>query len=205
MDTKPLFVSRFLRLAAVVLFLAAAVSAQSLGELARQERARKPQPVKPARVFTNDNLPHEGGLTTSDTGSESKAKPGDKTKEGEAKEGEAKEGAGKEAAKKGEGGEAAKTSAEAEKEYREKSSKLRDALALEEKKLDVLQREFNLSSTQYYSDPNKAMNEQYARTELNNRQAEIDKQKAAVDAAKQAVSNLEDELRKKNLPPGWGR
>jgi polyhydroxyalkanoate synthesis regulator phasin len=49
------------------------------------------------------------------------------------------------------------------------------------------------------------MNEQYSRNELNTRQAEIDKQKATVEAARRAISNLEEELRKKNLPPGWAR
>jgi hypothetical protein len=201
-------------LIAMVSLLAAVVCAQSLGEIARQERAKKgaAAPAKASRVFTNENLPHEGGLSTSDTGAAPKAKAGE-AKAGEAKEGEAKEGAAKEGEAKAEGkegekkaeGEAAKPGAEAEKEYREKAAKLRDALATEEKKLDVLQRESNLANIQYYSDPNRAMNEQYSRNEVNTRQAEIDKQKATVEAARRAISNLEDELRKKNLPPGWAR
>jgi hypothetical protein len=191
-------------LVAAVLLLAAAVCAQSLGEIARQERAKKgaAAPAKASRVFTNENLPREGGLSTSDTGAAPKAQAGE-AKEGEAKEGEAK-AEGKEGEKKTEGA-AAKPGPEAEKEYREKAAKLRDALATEERKLDVLQRESNLASIQYYSDPNRAMNEQYSRNELNTRQAEIDKQKATVEAARRAISNLEDELRKKNLPPGWAR
>jgi len=196
-------------LIAMVSLLAAVVCAQSLGEIARQERAKKgvAAPAKASRVFTNENLPREGGLSTNDTGAAPKAKAGE-AKEGEAKEGEAKEGAakaeGKEGEKKTEGA-AAKPAAEAEKEYREKAAKLRDALATEERRLDVLQRESSLASIQYYSDPNRAMNEQYSRNELNTRQAEIDKQKATVEAARRAISNLEDELRKKNLPPGWAR
>jgi len=200
-------------LVAAVLLLAAAVCAQSLGEIARQERAKKgaAAPAKASRVFTNENLPSKGGLSTSDTGAAPKAKAGE-AKEGEAKEGEAK-AEGKEGEKKAEGkegekkteGEAAKPTAEVEKEYREKAAKLRDALATEERRLDVLQRESNLAGIQYYSDPNRAMNEQYSRNELNTRQAEIDKQKATVEAARRAISNLEDELRKKNLPPGWAR
>jgi len=200
-------------LVAAVLLLAAAVCAQSLGEIARQERAKKgvAAPAKASRVFTNENLPRQGGLSTSDTGAAPKAKAGE-AKEGEAKEGEAK-AEGKEGEKKTEGkegekkteGEAAKPTAEVEKEYREKAAKLRDALATEERRLDVLQRESNLAGIQYYSDPNRAMNEQYSRNELNTRQAEIDKQKATVEAARRAISSLEDELRKKNLPPGWAR
>jgi lipopolysaccharide export LptBFGC system permease protein LptF len=192
-------------LVAAVLCLAAAVCAQSLGETARQERAKKgaAAPAKASRVFTNENLPREGGLSTSDTGAAPKDKTEGQAKEGAAKEGEAK-AEGKEGEKKTEGA-AAKPTAEAEKEYREKAAKLREALATEERKLDVLQRESNLAGIQYYSDPNRAMNEQYSRNELNTRQAEIDKQKATIEAARRAISNLEDELRKKNLPPGWAR
>jgi hypothetical protein len=204
MYTKRIRLLKVAGLVAAVLLLAAAVCAQSLGEIARQERAKKgvAAPAKASRVFTNENLPRQGGLSTSDTGAAPKAQAGE-AKEGEAKEGEAK-AEGKEGEKKTEGA-AAKPGAEAEKEYREKAAKLRDALATEEKKLDVLQRESNLASIQYYSDPNRAMNEQYSRNELNTRQAEIDKQKATVEAARRAISNLEDELRKKNLPPGWAR
>jgi hypothetical protein len=211
MSTK--FSCRVLAVMAATLLLAVAVCAQSLGEAARQERAkREAAPLaKASRVYTKDNLPHQGGLSTSsETVDQSKAKAGEKGKEGEAKgkEGEAKEGEAKAESAPGEKkaeGEAAQSNADLEKGYRAQAAKLRDALALEEKKLDILQREFNLSSIQYYSDPNKAMNEQHSRNELNDRQAEIDKQKAAVDAARQALSNLEDELRKKNLPPGWAR
>jgi hypothetical protein len=204
MYTKRIRLLEVAGLVAAVLLLAAAVCAQSLGEIARQERAKKgvAAPAKASRVFTNENLPREGGLSTSDTGAAPKAKAGE-AKEGEAKEGEAK-AEGKEGEKKTEG-EAAKPTAEVEKEYREKAAKLRDALATEERRLDVLQRESNLASIQYYSDPNRAMNEQYSRNELNTRQAEIDKQKATVEAARRAISNLEEELRKKNLPPGWAR
>lgn len=201
-------------LMAAVSLLAAVVCAQSLGEAARQARAKKgvAKPAKASRVFTNENLPREGGLSTSDTGAVPKAKAEEQAKEGAAKEGEAK-AEGKEGEKKAEGkegekkaeGEAAKPTAEVEKEYREKAAKLRDALATEERKLDVLQREFNLAGVQHYSDPNRAMNEQFSRNELNTRQAEIDKQKATVEAARRAFSSLEDELRKKNLPPGWAR
>ncbi|MCX6614531.1 MAG: hypothetical protein NTZ98_00360 [Acidobacteria bacterium] len=209
MYTKRIRLLKVAGLVAAVLLLAAVVCAQSLGEIARQERAKKgaAAPAKASRVFTNENLPREGGLSTSDTGAAPTAKAGE-AKEGAAKEGEAKEGEakaeGKEGEKKTESA-AAKPGAEAEKEYREKAAKLRDALATEERKLDVLQRESNLASIQYYSDPNRAMNEQYSRNELNTRQAEIDKQKATVEAARRAISNLEDELRKKNLPPGWAR
>ena len=95
--------------------------------------------------------------------------------------------------------------AKLEKEYRDKFAKLRDALAYEQKKLDVMQRELNLMQTQYYSDPNVAMREQTFRGQINQRTQEIEQQKGSIDKAQKAVSDLEEELRKKGLPSGWAR
>lgn len=192
MQKNSTLVFQILGLMTAALLLAAAISAQSLGELARQARAKKGAPAKATRVYDNDSLPREGGLSTTaveaDPKAKEKAKEGEKGEKGKEKEGEAK-----------------KSPAEEEKAYREKAAKLRDTLAYEEKKLDVLQREFNLASVQFYSNPDQALREQTMRTELNNRQAEIEKQKAAVGGAKKAIADLEEELRRRGLPPGWAR
>ena len=98
-----------------------------------------------------------------------------------------------------------KSAAEIEKEYRDKAAKLAENVAFEERRLDVLQRDLNLTQQQYYSDPNVALREQYSRADINKRTAEIEAQKATVEKAKQAVTDLEEELRKKSLPAGWAR
>ena len=82
---------------------------------------------------------------------------------------------------------------------------MRQALALEERNLEVLQREFNMANVQFYSDPNAALREQTARAELTARQQELEQQKAAIAAARKAIADLEEELRRKGLPPGWAR
>jgi len=193
---------RMLGLVAVVAVFAAAVSAQSLGEIARQQRAKKQQEksegAKTTRVFTNDNLPKATVLSGSQAEAAEGAageKAGDKE---QAAAGKAAEGAAP--------GEASKEDKAAlEKEYLEKAAKLKEALAYEEKKLDVLQREFNLASVQYYSDPNQALREQTTRGELNTKEADIEKQKAAVEAAKKALADLEEEIHRKGLPAGLAR
>ncbi len=186
MKTQRSLFSGFLSLMAAVLLLAVTASAQSLGEAARRLRGQKAAQAKATRVYNNDNLPKSGGLSTTNVESESKGKE-------------------KEAAEKGKEGEAKKTPAEDEKAYREKFAKLRENLAMEERKLEVLQREFNLANVQFYSDPNVALREQTQRSELTNRQQEIERQKGAVEAAKKAIADAEDELRRKSLPPGWAR
>ena len=180
---------------------------QSIADLARQERARKSQEKKSGKVFTNDDIPSTPSITTSAP-----------AKEGEAKKAGAEEKASAEGKAPAEGKGEAKGTAEAkpkeaagpdmaklEKEYRDKFAKLRDALAYEQKKLDVMQRELNLMQTQYYSDPNVAMREQTFRGQINQRTQEIEQQKGAIDKAQKAVSDLEEELRKKGLPSGWAR
>jgi hypothetical protein len=58
---------------------------------------------------------------------------------------------------------------------------------------------------QYYPDPQMALQQQYSRDDINKRTADIETQKANVEKAKQAITDLEDELRQKGLPPGWAR
>ena len=95
--------------------------------------------------------------------------------------------------------------AKLEKEYRDKFKALRDDLAYQQQKLDVMQRELNLMQTQYYSDPNVAMREQTFRGQINQRTQEIEQQKGNVDKAQKAIADLEEELRKNGLPAGWAR
>ncbi len=71
--------------------------------------------------------------------------------------------------------------------------------------LDLSQRELGTLSTQFYSDPNKQMQQQLTRSDINKKTAEIDKAKAQVDADQQAISDAEDDLRKSGGDPGWAR
>ena len=172
-----------------VLLLAATASAQSLGEAARRLRAKKGKQPKATRVYNNDNLPSSGGLSTTGLEAQAKAMPGEKAKKGGKEEPEVSK----------------ESRAELEKGYGEKFAKLREALALEEKKLGVLKREFNLANVQFYSDPNVALREQTARGELAGRQQELESQKGAVASARKAITDLQEELRRKGLPAGWAR
>lgn len=204
---KTLILRRILVLCSALLLLAALASAQSLGELARKQRELKAGQPKATKVYTNDNIPKTGGLSTSE---QTKTEATDKetqTKEGEAaKPGDATKAG--EAAKPGEAPEskpAKPTAAEEEKKWRARFAKLRADLATEERKLDLYQRELNLANIQFYSNPDQAMREQTMRTEVNNKTKDVEQQKAAVEAARKALSAAEEELQKKGLPPGWAR
>jgi len=209
-----------LRILLMVLFSlgsAAALFGQSVADLARQERERVARQGKPAKVYTNEDVQSSAPAPKpaqkkpeAEGAAETPAKPGEEPA-GESKQ------AGTGAPSKGAEGKPGedktavpppdpeKERAELEKQYRERFAKLRESLAYEEKKLDVFQRELNLAQTQFYSDPNAALHEQTFRTEINQRTQEIERQRATVTKAKQAIDDLEEELRKKGLPPGWAR
>jgi len=56
---------------------------------------------------------------------------------------------------------------------------------------------------QYYSDPQKALAEQYTRKDINDRDAKIAAKKKEVDQIKQRISDMEEALRKSGGDPGW--
>jgi hypothetical protein len=178
----------------VTVVCADALYGQSLADMARRDRERKSQAAaKGAKVYTNDDIP------------QATLAPAAPQPEAEAAE------EGEEAAAPAAGAEAApapeeeKSQANLEKEYRDKFAQLRENLDRETQKLDVMQRELNLMQQQYYPDPQMALQQQYSRDDINKRTADIETQKANVEKAKQAITDLEDELRQKGLPPGWAR
>jgi hypothetical protein len=161
--------------------------ADSLGNAARKARAQKKDSGKPAKVFTNDDL---GGLkgTISVIGNEPAQSGADKSAE-------------KTEDKKPANG--AKDEAKDESYWRAKFAAARKVLADDTKELDILQREFNLKQEQFYQDPTAALKEQHGREDLNKTQSQIDAKKQDVEKDKQALSDLEDELRKSGGDAGW--
>jgi predicted RNase H-like nuclease (RuvC/YqgF family) len=77
-------------------------------------------------------------------------------------------------------------------------------LARLEKELDILQREGDKAQTQYYSDPQKALTEQYTRKEINDKDTKIAAKQQEIAQMKQQISDMQDQLRKAGGDPGWG-
>jgi hypothetical protein len=189
----------------VALCLAQVLFGQSLADIARQERQRTARD-KHAKVYTNEDVPTSGEVTTA------AATPADKDKTEAKPEAKDEKSGGTEPKPSDKSSDSAKPAespeqkqADLEKEYRQKFAKLRDELALQASKQDVMQRELNLLQQQYYSDPNVALREQTFRGDIDKRMQELDQQKATTDKAKQAIADLEEELRQKGLPAGWAR
>lgn len=182
--------------AIVILFLAGPMSMgqaqESIVEAAKKARAQKKATPK-GPVFTNDNIENVRG-TVNVVGSVP-APP---------VEGEEKADAAAKPAAKDEKA-AAKEVVKDETYWRKRFAEARKQLADAEKEADILQRELNLQNQQYYSDPNKALQEQYSRKQLDELKQKIDEKKAEVARLKQAISDLEDEMRVAGGDPGWAR
>lgn len=183
--------------------LCAGQAQEPIAEAAKKARAQKKGPAK-GLVFTNDNIGDVKGSVN--VVGQAPAPPADaakKTEQGEKGEGEEKADAGKPSAKNDKA--ATKEVVKDEGYWRGKFAETRKNLADAEKEADILQRELNLLSQQYYSDPNKALQEQFSRKQLEDLKQKIEEKKAEVTKWKQALSDLEDELRAAGGDAGWAR
>jgi predicted nucleic acid-binding Zn-ribbon protein len=68
-----------------------------------------------------------------------------------------------------------------------------------------LQREAEKADLQYYNDPQKAMQEQYTRAEINEKNEKIAARKKEIADLKQQLSDMEDQLRASGGDSGWAR
>lgn len=158
--------------------------ADSLAEAARKARAAEKKTPKTARVFTNDNIPTAGGVSqvgvASQTPSESASASSAQAK-----------------------GSAKAANGNSEASWRARFAQLRHKLEQDQAELDIMQRELGVLNMQYYSDPNKAMQQQLSRDDINKKTDAIDKKKAQVASDQQAISDAEDDLRKAGGDAGW--
>lgn len=196
--------------AAIVLFLPAAARCQqqdqqssaaatqaaqnqddSLGAAARRAREQKKEPAKPAKVFDNDNIPAQGGISAVGT-VKPETGPAAGTALGVKAATESASAAGKSA--KGD-----------EKSWRKKFSELRNKLETDKQELEVLQRELGVVTVQYYNDPNKALQQDLTRQDINDKTAKIEAKKKNIEADQQAITDAEDALRRSGGDTGWAR
>jgi chromosome segregation ATPase len=157
---------------------------QSVAEAARKARAAEKNAPKASMVFTNDNIP------TSSTGvsvvGEAHAAAG--ASEGAASS-EAKPGADK----------------NDEATWRQKFSDARHKVEQDKADLEVMQRELGELNLQYYPNPTQGMNQSVSRTDITDKQNAIDAKQKQLAADQQALSDLQDALRKAGGDPAWGR
>ena len=92
-----------------------------------------------------------------------------------------------------------------EQAWRKRFAEQRRKISGAELELEVLQREASKADLQYYPDPQKALQEQYTREEINKKNAAIEAKKKEIANLKQQLSDMEDQLRASGGDPGWAR
>ena len=160
----------------------AGVQQDPLVEAARKAREQRKEAPKAAKVFTNDNIPTAGGISAVGSATEAPA--------GKAAAGQGKAGANA-------------APANDEKTWRARFASLRHKLDQDQAELGIMQRELGVLSVQFYSDPNKQMEQQLSRADIDKKTADIEAKKKQVADDQQAISDAEDDLRKAGGAPGW--
>lgn len=161
-------------------------SSDPVADAARKARAEKQAAAKPKKVYTDDDFASKKNAPATPVASTGgdQAPATDATAATEA---------------------AALNDPKSEAYWRKRFRTVRDKLDNSEKELDVLQRELNKDQVQYYSDPQKALMQQYDRKDINDKTAKVDAKKKEIEDLKKQLSDMEDELRKSGGDPGWAR
>ena len=160
-----------------------------VADAARKARAEQKTAPKPKKVFTNDDIPSAA------------PPPAPASTDATNKKATEAQGDDKSAQKQVDAADDPKTEAY----WQKQAKKLRAKLAAAEQELDVLQRELNKDDLQYYPDPQKALMQQYSRSDINEKTAKVAAKKAEIESLKQQIADLEDAVRKAGGDPGWVR
>jgi len=188
---------RLIRTLAVIVFVAGPLSSgrftfaqqdqtqtgDTVADAARKTREQKKNAPKPRKVLTDDDVapkPAESATSAAPSGA---VKPEVALAQNAAQ----------------------KEDPNSEKAWRKRFAAQRKKIADAEQELDVLQRESDKASVQYYSDPQKAMNEQFTRNEINEKNDKIAAKKKDLASLRQQLSDMEDEVRRAGGDPGWAR
>ncbi|HEV7498386.1 MAG TPA: hypothetical protein VGQ33_00225 [Vicinamibacteria bacterium] len=90
--------------------------------------------------------------------------------------------------------------------WRERADQIRANIESAEQRVSELESKVSaLRNDRGVNDAMAADREQNRQAQIVAAQADLDRARADVEAARQAMSSLEDEARRKNIPPGWLR
>src|SRR5436853_1038009 len=164
-----------------------------VADAARKAREAKKDTTKPKKVYTDDDIKRSApeqaapSAATSDATGKAAATTAPAT------------GASAKA------GDEPKEDPNSESAWRKRFQAQRDKIAKAEKELDILGRELEKSQVEYYPDPQKAIQQQNTRADINAINGKIDAKKQELDQLKKGLDDLEDQLRKSGGDPGWAR
>ena len=159
-------------------------NAQSVADVARQERARR-QNLRSKIVVTNSSMkPAEPAAPAGDLS----AQPADATE-----------------TPKGDGAKPATSSSRDEKWWRQQFETARQDLKRAEDQITVLQLELNRANRDLLQRSDIYNRENVIGAEIAQINTKIEAAQKNAEAARQKITQLEDEMRRAGVPPGWGR
>lgn len=167
----------------------------SIADAARKARENKKNAPTGKKVYTDDDVRPAATEATA---------PANASPTPDSAEAPADAGGNKKPGAAGANG-AAETEKNEEKSWRASFKAQHDQIARAEKELDVLQREEEKAQVQYYPDPQKALAEGYTRKDINDKDTKIAAKKQEIAQLKQALDDMEDQLRKSGGDPSWSR
>ena len=202
---------RVVAFVAAAAYGAAAASAQSLGDLAKQEEARRKAIKSSGKVYTNDSVrsdpssrgpvaapasgpaaaaPSSGGAAAppSPSGVQPSAAGGDKEKQATAAAPQAP----------------AVDPKQTEAAWRQRVKAERDALARAQTFAEALQSRINALSNDFSARDDPAQRAAIS-TDRQKALAELDRVKQEIQQHTKAISGIQEEARKSGVPPGWVR
>jgi hypothetical protein len=188
----------------------ASSSGTSLGDYARHIRKNSPSNGQP-KVYDNDNLPKNDKLSVVGTpsGDNSSEAQSDDSSGSNSGAGDNKGSADAKApadSKLGDQSSAQTPKDQAEKDaaakqWEDKISTQKDAINLDSRELDVLQREYQLRAAAFYADAGNRLRNQaeWDQQDAKYKEQIADKQKV-LDDAKQKLDDMQEEARKAGMP-----
>ena len=183
----------------VLCFVAAAASAQSLGEIAKREEERRKTVAAPSKVYTNDSLGREPASSTPapapaaaaqapasapapPSGSRAQAQPGETPAAVPAEPDPTK----------------------TEAYWRQRIAAARDGLARSQTFAEALQTRINTLSADFVNRDDPAQRSVLS-ADRQKTVAELERVKAEIQQYQKAIVDTEEEARRNSIPPGWLR
>lgn len=181
----------------------AGLSAQSLADVARRERAREKTITAHARTYTNADLPRShraAEAATADAASDPSSAAADASATSDDKPAEAK-ASGKSTDEASADGKSAKHDREYWQKRMATAEATRDQAQI---LLEAMQSRINALTADFTARDDPQQRAQIA-DQRDKALTELDRLKKALDAATKGIADLEEEARRAGVPPGWLR
>ena len=200
-------ICRVVALVAAAAFGAAAASAQSLGDLAKQEEARRKAIKSSGKVYTNDNVrndPASRGTTAAPASAPAAGTPAATPPSPSGVQPSAAAADKEKPAAPGAPQPPAVDPKQNEANWRQRVKAERDALARAQTFAEALQSRINALSTDFTSRDDPAQRAVIS-ADRQKALAELDRVKLEIQQHTKAISGIQEEARKSGVPPGWVR